>query len=88
VTATVLVLENYSALTGKTSGITNQLPWILAAAGAVGLAYGVWLRGARPDIYAGIGREAVLDDVVTEASSVGAASLQTTELQPTTATTR
>jgi amino acid transporter len=88
VTATVLVLENYSALTGKTSGITNQLPWILAAAAAVGLAYGVWLRGARPDIYAGIGREAVLDDVVTEASSVGAASLQTTELQPTTATTR
>ena len=88
VTATVLVLTNYSALTGKTSGITNQLPWILPAAGAIGLAYGLWLRTARPGTYAGIGREAVLDDVVTEPSPPGATSRLATELQPTTATAR
>ena len=58
------------------------------AAAAVGLAYGVWLRSARPDIYAGIGREAVVKDDLTEEPSVGAAALQTTDLQPTTVTTR
>ena len=70
-TATVLVVANYSALTGKASGITNQLPWLLVVAALAGLAYGFWLRSARPDVYAGIGREAVTDDRVPEAAPVG-----------------
>ena len=85
VAATVLVVGNYGALTGKTSGITNQLPWILLAAALIGLAYGFWLRNARPDVYAGIGREAVVDDDVTEMPSIGAPALQTAEPQQPTA---
>jgi amino acid transporter len=89
ITGTILVVANYSALTGRTSGITNQLPWILVVAALAGLAYGVWLRSARPAVYAGIGREAVTDDRVTEAASVGAAStVHPADLQSTTATAR
>jgi amino acid transporter len=55
VTACVLIVHNYSALTGKKSGAVNQLPWLLLAAAVAGLAYALWLRGARPQVYAGIG---------------------------------
>jgi amino acid transporter len=39
VTAAVLVVENYSALTGSKSSIVNGLPWILVLAAAAGLVY-------------------------------------------------
>jgi hypothetical protein len=55
ITACVLIVHNYSALTGKTSGVINQLPWLLLAAAVAGLAYALWLRSARPAVYAGIG---------------------------------
>lgn len=55
VTACVLIVHNYSALTGKTSGVVNQLPWLLVAAGIGGFAYALWLRRARPQVYAYIG---------------------------------
>jgi amino acid transporter len=55
VTACVLIVHNYSALTGRHSGIVNQLPWLLLAAAVAGVAYAVWLRSARPEVYAAIG---------------------------------
>jgi amino acid transporter len=47
--ALVLVLENYHLLTGHTSGVVNQLPWIVPAVGAIGIAIG-WLRPLRNPI--------------------------------------
>jgi amino acid transporter len=55
ITACVLIVHNYSVLTGKPSGLVNQLPWLLVAAAVAGFAYALWLRGARPTVYAGIG---------------------------------
>jgi hypothetical protein len=55
ITACVLIVHNYSALTGKTSGLINQLPWLLAGAALAAFAYSLWLRSARPALYAGIG---------------------------------
>jgi amino acid transporter len=65
-TATVLALDNFSTLTGKTSGITNQLPWLLLGAALAGLAYGLWLRGAPPAVYAGIGRDVEVSELPAE----------------------
>lgn len=53
--ACVLIVHNYSALTGKT-GLINQLPWLLFAAAIGGFAYALWLRATRPTVYAGIGQ--------------------------------
>jgi amino acid transporter len=55
ITACVLIVHNYSVLTGKPSGLVNQLPWLLAVAAVAGFGYALWLRGARPAVYAGIG---------------------------------
>lgn len=55
ITACVLIVNNYSALTGKISGLINQLPWLLLAAAILGLGYALWLGNSRPPIYAGIG---------------------------------
>ena len=55
ITACVLIVNNYSALTGKTSGLINQLHWLLLAAAIGGLGYALWLRNRRPAVYAGIG---------------------------------
>jgi amino acid transporter len=55
ITACVLIVHNYSALTGKRSGAVNQLPWLLLGAAVIGFAYALWLRDRRPDVYAAIG---------------------------------
>ncbi|MEU3736261.1 APC family permease [Streptomyces sp. NPDC032198] len=52
-----LALTNFSVQLGVSSG--NPLRWILPclilAAGAAGVVWGLWLRRARPETYAGIG---------------------------------
>lgn len=50
----VLALSNYSVLTGSDNAVINSIPWILPAVIVAGLAYGLWLRRRRPDVYAGI----------------------------------
>lgn len=52
-----LALTNFSVQLGVSAG--NPLRWVLPglilATGAAGVAWGLWLRGARPATYAGIG---------------------------------
>jgi amino acid transporter len=57
VTAIVLVLEKFSVLTGTTSGIVNYLPWLLVGASAVGIGFGLWLRSAKPAVYAALAQD-------------------------------
>jgi amino acid transporter len=51
-TATVLLVTNFSVVTGSHSPIVNRLPWLMPIALVGGIAYGWWLRISRPDRYA------------------------------------
>jgi amino acid transporter len=51
VAAIVLVLQNFSLLTGTTSTLVNALPWLIAAAAIGGVGYAYWLRARRPSVY-------------------------------------
>jgi hypothetical protein len=57
VTATVLVVQNFSVLTGTTSAAVTALPWLIAAAAVVGLGYAWWLHRHRPTIYAALAQD-------------------------------
>lgn len=50
----ILILQNFSTLTGLSSTFINSLPWLLLAIAVGGTAYGAWLRVNRPQVYAGI----------------------------------
>ncbi|MDI2132735.1 APC family permease [Yinghuangia seranimata] len=56
----VLAVDNFGVLLGVDAG--SSLRWVLPAlvigAGVVGTAYGAWLRRAKPEVYAGVGRGA------------------------------
>jgi amino acid transporter len=52
--ATVLLLMNYSSLTGTANSAINALPWLIAASVTGGLGYAWWLRRNRPATYQGI----------------------------------
>jgi amino acid transporter len=54
IAASVLVAANYSTLTGSSSSVVNSLPWLLAALAAGGVAYALWLRANRRDVYAAL----------------------------------
>jgi amino acid transporter len=78
VTACVLIVNNYGALTGRSSGLVNQLPWLLVAAAAAGFANALWLRNARPDVYAAIGEgDAPAAGTAVPAEPVPAATIAT-----------
>lgn len=66
IAAIALAVSNYSALTGTTDGIANQLPWLLPAIGLAGLGYGFWLRSKRADVYAALGADAVSENAIDE----------------------
>ncbi|WP_033822048.1 APC family permease, partial [Kitasatospora sp. MBT63] len=47
-----LVVGNFDLLTGTHNGLVSALPWAVPVIGVLGLAYGYWLRTARPSHYA------------------------------------
>jgi amino acid transporter len=57
--ATVLAVQNYSAFTGVTSAVVNDLPFGLIGVAMVGIVQAAWLRRSRPKIYLGIGSNRV-----------------------------
>jgi hypothetical protein len=50
-------LANYATLLGVAPGSTEAwaLPAAFGVAAVIGVAYGVWLRSARPSVYQGVG---------------------------------
>jgi amino acid transporter len=54
-TATVLALVNYPSLTGSSSNVINNLPWLHLLVIAAGIAVALWMRANRPAAYAGMG---------------------------------
>lgn len=66
--ATYLSLTNYSALTGTTLAIVNNLPFLFLPLAIFGFSHGLYLKFRRPDIYARVGstqvdEEKVLPDI-------------------------
>jgi amino acid transporter len=55
VVALVLVVQKFSLLTGSTSQVVADLPWLVAVVAIAGACWAGWLRRRRPDIYAGLG---------------------------------
>jgi amino acid transporter len=54
-TATVLSLVNYDVITGTTSAVINNLPWLLVVVIAIAAGVGLWTRARRPERYAAMG---------------------------------
>jgi amino acid transporter len=54
--ACVLIVHNFPTLTGRPSGVVNQIPWFVVGLAGLALAYGLWLRKFRSDRYAAIAR--------------------------------
>jgi amino acid transporter len=52
--AAVLLVQNFSVLTGTDNPVVNAIPWLLVVAAVIGVEYALWLRKAHPDRYAGI----------------------------------
>lgn len=53
--ATVLALVNYPSLTGSTSDVINNLPWLHLVVIAAGIGVALWMRANRPRRYAAMG---------------------------------
>jgi amino acid transporter len=51
-TATVLVVTNFTIMTGTTNPAITSLPWLILAAGVGGIGYAYWMRKARAQRYA------------------------------------
>jgi amino acid transporter len=70
-------LANYATLLGVAPGSTEAwaLPASFAVAAVVGVAYGAWLRSARPNVYQGIGFGA---DALAELATPGTPAAQGT----------
>ncbi|WP_078966678.1 APC family permease [Streptomyces sp. WM6378] len=65
--ATVLVVRNFAVLTGTSDPVVTSLPWILVAAGAVGVVRARHTRSASPSHYARLGRAQSVPDPAPEA---------------------
>jgi amino acid transporter len=79
--ATVLVIKNYSSLTGAKSDVINHL-WVLVPAAVVlGLALAAWLRARRPELYAGFAEDRV-DELFAEAEDRSAAAISPPPVSP------
>jgi amino acid transporter len=53
--ALVLVIQKFSVLTGSTSRVVADLPWLVAVVAVAGAGWAIWLRSRRPAVYAEIG---------------------------------
>jgi amino acid transporter len=65
-TATGLVLDKFQTLTGTANPAVNLLPVTLALAVAGGVAVALWLRRARPAVYAGLAGAELRDEPAAE----------------------
>ncbi|MGW5719183.1 APC family permease [Amycolatopsis sp. NPDC003865] len=54
IAVTTLAFLNFPTLAGSDAPAIALLPWLLAVAAAGGLGLAAWLRGRRPDVYAGL----------------------------------
>lgn len=70
--AAVLLIENYSVLTGTDNPVVNAIPWLLVGAAVIGVEYALWLRKNHPDRYAGIAADQEQPRPVTEPVAVEA----------------
>jgi len=63
--AFVLLLANFSVVTGTNSALVNRLPWLMVLATVAGVGYACWLETHAPRRYAAVGGRsaAVLDDI-------------------------
>ncbi|AHH20007.1 putative amino acid permease [Nocardia nova SH22a] len=77
ITAEVLVVKNFSLLTGTHSAVINNLPWLYVIGIVAGLAYAWWLRSNRPGVYTALAS----DDHVR--SDAGPIDLDTDEVSGT-----
>lgn len=68
--ATYLSLTNYSALTGTTLAIVNDLPFLFVPLAAAGFLHGLYLKWRRPALYARVGTTQV--DILPGEEKAGA----------------
>lgn len=57
VATAILLVQNFSLVTGTTSTAVNLLPWLMVAATVAGVGYALWMRARRPQQYAGLAAE-------------------------------
>jgi amino acid transporter len=57
----VLLIGNFSLLTGSTNPVVAQLPWLLLVGAVGGIGYAGWLRARRPERYAALAAGAERD---------------------------
>jgi amino acid transporter len=55
VASVLLVVDNFSMLTGTSNGLVSELPWLVVLAALFGLGYAAWLRSARRTRYDRLG---------------------------------
>jgi len=70
IAATVLVVDQFGTLVGTDNPLVRQLPWLLVAAVAGGVGVALWLRRARPRVYADLAPAELRHDVGPTASAV------------------
>jgi amino acid transporter len=51
----VLVVQKFPVLTGSTSTVVADLPWLVVAAAVTGACWAAYLRRRRPEVYLGLG---------------------------------
>ncbi|MDT0262152.1 APC family permease [Jatrophihabitans lederbergiae] len=61
-TASLLLIEKFSLLTGTTNPVINALPWVLLIAAGGGVGYARWLKAGRPERYAAIAQVEIRED--------------------------
>ena len=72
--AVVLLVANFSLVTGTRAAVVNLLPWTLVLAAVGGIGYAWWLRRNRPDRYAALAATASPDDTSDAEASEPATS--------------
>jgi amino acid transporter len=70
VTGLVFVVQKFSVLTGSTSALVADVPWVVVVAAVAGAGWAAWLRAKRPDVYQGLGASSH-DEPVSAGAAVG-----------------
>jgi hypothetical protein len=72
----ILLLQNYSIVTGTDSAVVNLLPWLIVVAAVGGFVYALWMRATAPQRYAGL---ATLAPVTPRADAPASSSASSAE---------